>query len=194
MFTATPDIIMRDSTDAARPRGADRKCVVSACNRCGAANHWQGVRPNCPHCQRGLCEGCCSKAPACGKEVSNDVGGLCGLAMHHDGPCRTDALSWNMAGAYGQTEPAPLMLPATHIRLTPAQVAEALCELNDEEQAQVFIETAKIATGWANLPGLIMPTGWQWFKVGRHLRECACATPDAREIVREMYEGMESAP
>lgn len=71
------------------------------------------------------------------------------------------------------------------IALTPAQVAEAFCDLNDEDQAQVFVEIAKIASAW---PGGV--TGTQFFMVGRHLRDCECSTEEARDVVREIASGL----
>jgi hypothetical protein len=67
-------------------------------------------------------------------------------------------------------------------KLTPAELAEAFCELNDEAQAQVFIEIARIAATWP--PGNFM----QWHAVGRHLRDCECSTPEAVDLVREIAE------
>lgn len=77
----------------------------------------------------------------------------------------------------------------THlVKLTPAQVAEAFCELDDDGQAQVFVHVAKIAEGWTDTN---MPRGWQWHAVGRHLRTCECSTEAAREVVTAIAEGME---
>jgi hypothetical protein len=68
---------------------------------------------------------------------------------------------------------------------TPAQIAEAFCEMNDEQQAQFFIEVARIGASWET-PGNVM----QWFSVGRHLRDCACSTDQARELVRDIAYGV----
>lgn len=71
------------------------------------------------------------------------------------------------------------------ITLTPRQLAEAFCAMNDEQQAQVFVETASISSTWkTDLGG-----GWQWWSVGRHLATCDCSNRDAREIVREIARG-----
>lgn len=77
------------------------------------------------------------------------------------------------------------MILPVDIRLTPRQIAEAFCELNDEQQAQVFIEAADIAKLWKGS----MDPGWQWWSVGRHLSTCACSTDDARELVRAIANG-----
>jgi hypothetical protein len=70
------------------------------------------------------------------------------------------------------------------ITLTPAQVAEAFCDLDDEGQAQVFIEVARVESAWP--PGNFQ----QWQAVGRHLRDCSCSSEEAREIVSGIAEGM----
>lgn len=70
------------------------------------------------------------------------------------------------------------------VALTPAQLAEAFCDMNDEDQAQFFIEVAALAEKWPDRSGM------QWILVGRHLRECGCSTDQARELVRTIVEGM----
>jgi hypothetical protein len=67
------------------------------------------------------------------------------------------------------------------IKLTPAQLAEAFCELDDEAQAQFFIECARIGETWET-----RATCFQWHAVGRHLRDCECSTYEAREMVRDI--------
>ena len=49
-------------------------------------------------------------------------------------------------------------------KLTPAEIAEAFCELDDEQQAQVFIEIGRVAEGWKASGGLPTMT---WHSVGR---------------------------
>jgi hypothetical protein len=71
------------------------------------------------------------------------------------------------------------------IKLTPAQLAEAFCEMDDEDQAQVFIEAARIARGWDAPPAV------QWSRVGGHLRTCSCSSADARALVRGLADGLE---
>lgn len=72
------------------------------------------------------------------------------------------------------------------VPLNPAQLAQAFCDMNDEQQAQFFIEAAKLA---ADFPP--NPTFDQWHAVGRHLRTCSCSGPEARELVRQIAAGME---
>ena len=72
------------------------------------------------------------------------------------------------------------------VKLTPLQLAEAFCEMDDEAQAQFFIEAAAIAQTW-NGAGRSM----QWFSVGRHLKTCACSTFEARVMVKEIADAIE---
>lgn len=71
-------------------------------------------------------------------------------------------------------------------KLTPTEIAEAFCELNDEEQADVFIHAAKIASGWGGPFG----DDWQWMKVGQHLQSCTCSTDGARSMIQELFYGL----
>lgn len=78
------------------------------------------------------------------------------------------------------------MKAEVEIAVTPRMLAEAFCDMNDEEQAQVFIEIAAIAT--ATWPGGIY--GMQLYLVGRHLRDCSCSTIEARDIIGEIASGL----
>jgi len=73
------------------------------------------------------------------------------------------------------------------VTLTPAEVAEAFAELSDDDQAQVFIEIARMTKGWP-LRGAM-----QWHAVGRHLRDCPCSSDDARDVVSGIADGMAAA-
>lgn len=76
----------------------------------------------------------------------------------------------------------------THeIRLTPAQIAEALWELDDEQQADVFIELGRLTSTEGHLASM------QWLAVGRHLARCQCSTDAARDVVDGLHQGMHSA-
>lgn len=66
------------------------------------------------------------------------------------------------------------------LKLTPLQIAQAFCDLDDDDQAQMFIEAARIARGWDE------PQTVQWYRVGRHLATCSCSTWEARELVRNI--------
>ncbi len=67
------------------------------------------------------------------------------------------------------------------VKLTPEQIAEAWCDLDDEGQAQFFIECARIAAKWRPDSNF-----QQWFSIGRHLRDCECSTEEARGMVRDI--------
>ncbi len=74
------------------------------------------------------------------------------------------------------------------VKLTPQQVAEAWCDLDDEGQAQFFIECARISAKWG-------PSNFQqWLSVGRHLRDCACSTDEARDLVRDIASPLMVSP
>ena len=70
------------------------------------------------------------------------------------------------------------------LTLSVEQLAQAFCELDDERQAQFFVEVGKIAETW---DGSTFP---QWLLVGRHLKECECSTDKAREIVLDIADGV----
>ena len=58
----------------------------------------------------------------------------------------------------------------------------------EERQAQVFIEMAALAQTWGTSPSM------QWFYIGKHLRDCACSTWEARDMVKEIAEVLEAKP
>jgi hypothetical protein len=74
------------------------------------------------------------------------------------------------------------------IKLTPEELAEAFCEMDDDSQAKFFVECARIERSW-DRAGSFMYVD-QWREVGKHLRECACSTEDAREMVRRLADGI----
>lgn len=67
------------------------------------------------------------------------------------------------------------------VKLTPRELATAFCDMDDEAQAQFFIDCADIMQGWhaANRE-------MQAMYIGRHLRDCACSTDAARDLVRNI--------
>lgn len=73
------------------------------------------------------------------------------------------------------------------VKLSPAQIAEAFCELDDEEQADFFIETARRFQEWGPAS-----RSMQAHAIGRHLATCACSTYEARALVEEIAGGLES--
>jgi len=74
---------------------------------------------------------------------------------------------------------------ATEIR----SLASRFANLNDDNQAKVLVEVARIMAAWPSPPSYGM--GWQAHAIGRHLRTCECSTEEAREFVRAMASGME---
>ena len=54
------------------------------------------------------------------------------------------------------------------------RLAEILANMNDEQQAQFFIEAADLMKGYAER---------QCIYIGKHLRECECSTDGARELI-----------
>lgn len=69
--------------------------------------------------------------------------------------------------------------------LTPEMIAAAFCAMNDEEQADFFIHASRIAREtWKGHQGL------QWSYVGSHLKTCACATDEARDMVEQIHHSM----
>lgn len=65
--------------------------------------------------------------------------------------------------------------------------AQWFSALSDEQQADFFVEVAAEANRW---PTNGMHWGYQFWLVGRHLRDCNCSSDDARQLVREISEGM----
>ena len=78
-----------------------------------------------------------------------------------------------MRGAYPRTVEA-------NVDFTPKMLAESFADMGDEDQAQFFIEVAKIAERWTD------GNFNQWAAVGGHLKRCSCSTPEARDMVRDM--------
>lgn len=73
----------------------------------------------------------------------------------------------------------PVTLTVT-VDFTPLQLAEIFCQMDDEEQAQFFIEVSKIFSTW---PG---GGGMQTYVIGRHLATCECSGEIARDLIRDI--------
>lgn len=73
----------------------------------------------------------------------------------------------------------------TEIDLDVATGAAWFAGLDDEQQAQFFIDVAEHAKKWPK------PACFQWFSVGRHLRNCDCSTTEARDLITEIAGGIE---
>jgi len=66
-----------------------------------------------------------------------------------------------------------------------AMLARCFAHMNDEDQAQFFIEVAKIGETWGNLGG-----EQQWWFIGRHLSTCECSTDSARDMIRSIADAI----
>lgn len=73
-----------------------------------------------------------------------------------------------------------------NVELTPLNLAEAFTEMNDEEQAQFFIEVTAIMGRWGS-----SRRSQQAYYIGGHLRTCTCSNDAARMLVREIADASE---
>ena len=64
----------------------------------------------------------------------------------------------------------------TDVAMDVELVAKWFCGLNDEQQAQFFIEVARTGLTWTD-------PGHQWWGLGRHLKKCGCSTDEARTML-----------
>ena len=71
-------------------------------------------------------------------------------------------------------------------------IAQAFCAMDDEQQAQFFIECAKIAGAWRASDSSTLGAWYQWNLVGAHLRTCECSTDEARQMIQHIAEGIAS--
>jgi hypothetical protein len=67
------------------------------------------------------------------------------------------------------------------VALSAEDLAEAFCEMDDDAQAQFFVEVARIIRSWEGVARHLAVAA-----IGNHLRTCECATADARELVRDL--------
>jgi len=73
----------------------------------------------------------------------------------------------------------------TSIELDIETAARWFAELDDDNQARFFVAVAKHSMAWPQYGRDV-----QWFRVGSHLKNCECATEEARQIVRDMHDGL----
>ena len=71
------------------------------------------------------------------------------------------------------------------IDLTSRQLAEAFCEMNDDEQTRCFGDVAAVMETWAPHKRLL-----QVSFIGSHLVDCDCGGERARELITGIYEAM----
>ena len=79
------------------------------------------------------------------------------------------------------------------IDVTPDLIAQAFCEMTDDDQAQVICKIAAIMNPPEGFDGVV---NWecQMERVGKHLAECECATEGGRNVVRAIYDAMTTPP
>lgn len=75
----------------------------------------------------------------------------------------------------------------TVIELGIDQAAEWFCGLDDDQMAKFFVAVAERAKAFIGSPDN------QWYFLGGHLRNCGCATEDAREMIRKIAHYMETS-
>ena len=63
-------------------------------------------------------------------------------------------------------------------------LAKCFAELDDDSQAQFFVEVAKHAQGWKH------HQSDQWYRVGRHMSTCECSTQEARDLIEMIHAGL----
>ena len=81
------------------------------------------------------------------------------------------------------------------LELGPEELARAFCELSDDDMAQFFIECGKLGNydNWFHgegRKGVIFSVNDMFYFAGSHLKTCECSTPEAREVVEHLYDGM----
>jgi hypothetical protein len=73
-----------------------------------------------------------------------------------------------------------------NIKITVDQLAEAFCELTDDEMAVFFEKVGQIAKTWD------MGGSMQWYLTGQHMRSCSCVTGIGRDVVDAIHDSMHS--
>ncbi len=73
----------------------------------------------------------------------------------------------------------------TEVEVDMETLAQCFANMNDEDQAQFFIEVAKIAESWS-----AFRAESQWWYVGRHLATCRCSTDSARDMIRSLADAI----
>ncbi len=83
------------------------------------------------------------------------------------------------------SQPFVEVVQTIKVPMTSKLMADVFTNMNDEEQAQFFIDVAE------NVKDRGESWHMQWFAVGRHLRDCGCSTVEARSLVRGIVNGIE---
>lgn len=72
------------------------------------------------------------------------------------------------------------------VEITPEMAAQAFADMNDDEQAQFFVNAARIAAEtYEGSPQS------QWIRIGDHLATCKCSSDAGRELIRSIQYGMD---
>ncbi len=81
----------------------------------------------------------------------------------------------------------------TKIKLSVELAAQWFAALDDDSQAKFFVAVCAEARKWERAPGVLsFGPSYQWYLIGSHLRNCECSSDDARDMVREMFNGLET--
>ena len=81
----------------------------------------------------------------------------------------------------------------TKVRLSIELVAQWFANLDDDAQARFFVAVCEEAKKWPKgSGGLNFGPSYQWYLIGSHLRNCACSSDAARDMIREMHGGLET--
>ncbi len=80
---------------------------------------------------------------------------------------------------------AVLKRTETVITLSIEELAGWFCEMTDDDQAQFFIEVGKVLKTWTTMARDNQP-----YYIGKHLAECECGTPEAREFIENIYKAI----
>lgn len=81
-------------------------------------------------------------------------------------------------------------LGSTNLDDEAADIAARFCELDDDHQAKVFVNIAKIMDSW---PRGSFARHSQAHFIGGHLRNCPCSTDEARELILEIADAIKTS-
>ncbi|HXF89538.1 MAG TPA: hypothetical protein VNK48_14375 [Xanthobacteraceae bacterium] len=82
----------------------------------------------------------------------------------------------------------------TKVRLSIELAAQWFASLDDDAQARFFVAVCEAAERWPRDKGVNFGPAHQWWLVGRHLKDCECSSEAARDMVRQMYDGLQDTP
>ena len=89
---------------------------------------------------------------------------------------------------YGQSVGISEHLPKADRLPQPPMTIEAVaawfCGLDDELQADFFVQVARLAEHWPERQRQ------QWLQVGGHLATCECSTPGAVALIDALHDGL----